>query len=111
MDLLPFGPGMRPDKRLAAPQRPSFAEALRFWFKLGWISFGGTCASPKFCAHRKKHEFPGATAVPSRLPFTLERQESLPEERPRGVPVYIGWRYADVFATLGWFGLGSPIVP
>jgi len=35
---------MRPDKRLAAPQRPSFAEALRFWFKLGWISFGGTAA-------------------------------------------------------------------
>jgi Chromate transport protein ChrA len=25
---------MRPDKRLAAPQRPSFEEALRFWFKL-----------------------------------------------------------------------------
>ena len=23
-------------------QRPSFGEALRFWFKLGWISFGGT---------------------------------------------------------------------
>src|SRR6266446_5315325 len=44
MDLLPMGPGMRPDKRLAAPQRPSFAEALRFWFKLGWISFGGTAA-------------------------------------------------------------------
>src|SRR5882724_4650215 len=44
MDLLPFGPGMRPDKPLAAPQRPSFAEALRFWFKLGWISFGGTAA-------------------------------------------------------------------
>jgi chromate transporter len=44
MDPLPFGPGMRPDKRLAAPQRPSFTEALRFWFKLGWISFGGTAA-------------------------------------------------------------------
>ena len=23
-------------------ERPSFKEALRFWFKLGWISFGGT---------------------------------------------------------------------
>src|ERR1700743_3046300 len=22
--------------------RPDFKEALRFWFKLGWISFGGT---------------------------------------------------------------------
>ncbi len=35
---------MRPNKRLAAAQRPSFAEALRCWFKLGWISFGGTAA-------------------------------------------------------------------
>jgi chromate transporter len=25
-------------------QRPSFKAALRFWFKLGWISFGGTAA-------------------------------------------------------------------
>src|SRR6266481_3940405 len=35
---------MRRDERLAAPQRPSFGEALRFWCKLGWISFGGTAA-------------------------------------------------------------------
>jgi chromate transporter len=26
---------------IAAPPAPSFAEALRFWWKLGWISFGG----------------------------------------------------------------------
>jgi chromate transporter len=26
----------------SAGQTPSFKEALRFWFKLGWISFGGT---------------------------------------------------------------------
>src|SRR5258708_40123579 len=44
MDLLPIGPGMRSDQRPAAPQRPSFGEALRFWFKLGWISFGGTAS-------------------------------------------------------------------
>ncbi len=25
-------------------QRPYFREALRFWFKLGWVSFGGTAA-------------------------------------------------------------------
>lgn len=25
-----------------APEGPSFREALAFWFKLGWISFGGT---------------------------------------------------------------------
>ena len=44
MAALPLEPGIRPDKRLAAPQRPSFGEALRFWLKLGWISFGGTAA-------------------------------------------------------------------
>ena len=31
-------------ERLAAVQRPAFREALRFWIKLGWISFGGTAA-------------------------------------------------------------------
>jgi hypothetical protein len=25
--------------------------------------------------------------------------------------IYKRWRNADVFATLGWFGLGSPIIP
>ncbi|HEY4285936.1 MAG TPA: chromate efflux transporter [Puia sp.] len=32
------------DKELetTGPGRPAFKEALRFWFKLGWISFGGT---------------------------------------------------------------------
>src|SRR5260370_38392016 len=44
MALLPCGLGRRPDKWLAAPQRPPFPEALRFWFKLGWITFGGTAA-------------------------------------------------------------------
>ena len=45
------------------------------------------------------------------IPSPLERQESLPEERPRGVPVYKGWRNPDVLTTLRRFGLGSPIVP
>jgi chromate transporter len=35
---------MPPNDISAAVQRPSFREALRFWFKLGWISFGGTAA-------------------------------------------------------------------
>ncbi|MGY0036534.1 chromate transporter [Pedobacter sp. NJ-S-72] len=30
---------MMDEKRLG---RPAFKEAVRFWFKLGWISFGGT---------------------------------------------------------------------
>lgn len=36
------GPGMSRGEVVAAVQRPAFQEALRFWFKLGWISFGGT---------------------------------------------------------------------
>src|SRR5258707_2155093 len=37
-------PGVPRDEPCAAVQRPPFREALRFWFKLGWISFGGTAA-------------------------------------------------------------------
>ena len=33
--------GERPDEASAAPAPVSFAEALRFWLKLGFISFGG----------------------------------------------------------------------
>jgi hypothetical protein len=47
------------------------------------------CASPKFYA-----QYEWRDSLPRRLPrpgypFTLERQESLAEERPRGIPVYI----------------------
>ena len=35
---------MPQDKPRGAVQRPPFREALRFWCKLGWISFGGTAA-------------------------------------------------------------------
>jgi hypothetical protein len=55
--------------------------------------------------------FPAATAVPSRLSFIFERQESLPEERPRGIPVYIKDAETRTFSRRRWFGLGSPIVP
>jgi hypothetical protein len=43
-------------------------------------------------------------------PFTLERQKP-PGEPERYTCIYKGWRNPDVFTTLRWFGLGSPIVP
>jgi hypothetical protein len=57
--------------------------------------------------------FPATTAVPPGYPFILERQESLPEERSRGIPVYIRMEEPGRFrdATLRWFGLGSPCGP
>jgi Chromate transporter len=41
-DISFSGPGMLRDERYAAG--PSFRAALRFWCKLGWISFGGIAA-------------------------------------------------------------------
>src|ERR1700744_2084516 len=40
--FLESGPSHR--NTVATAPWPSFGEALRFWFKLGWISFGGTAA-------------------------------------------------------------------
>jgi len=44
IDVSLSGPVMPRGEKFAAPQRPSFMAALRFWFNLGWISFGGTAA-------------------------------------------------------------------
>lgn len=42
MDAAPASlPGQRAGQRIVTSARPSFASALRFWFKLGFISFGG----------------------------------------------------------------------
>jgi hypothetical protein len=50
--------------------------------------------------------------VPSDDPSTLERQESLPEVGPQGIPVYIKDGERRTFSLrLRWLGLGSPIVP
>src|SRR3954466_14700224 len=35
----------KPDEAVASS--PSFFEALRFWFRLGLVSFGGTAAPPR----------------------------------------------------------------
>jgi len=52
------------DERFAAVQRPAFREALRFWFKLGWISFGGTAAHIAIM-HDDLVERSGGSAMPA----------------------------------------------
>src|SRR5216684_439992 len=48
-----------------------------------------TCASPKFYSHYEwRDSLPRRVARPG-YSFTLQRQESLPEEPPRGIPAYI----------------------
>ncbi len=90
MDLLPFGPGMRPDKRLAAPQRPSFAEALRFWFKLGCISFGGTAAHIAIMQDElveKKRWISNGSFL-----HALSHCMMLPGPEAQQLAIYIGWK-------------------
>ncbi|MGB2665255.1 MAG: chromate efflux transporter [Candidatus Acidiferrum sp.] len=81
---------MRPDKRLAAPQRPSFAEALRFWFKLGWISFGGTAAHIAIMQEElveKKRWISNG-----RFLHALSHCMLLPGPEAQQLAIYIGWK-------------------
>jgi chromate transporter len=90
MDRLPCGPGMRPDKRLAEPQRPSFAEALRFWFKLGCISFGGTAAHIAIMQDElveKKRWISNG-----RFLHALSHCMILPGPEAQQLAIYIGWK-------------------
>jgi chromate transporter len=90
MDLLPVGSGIRLDKRLAAPQRPSFAEALRFWFKLGWISFGGTAAHIAIMQDElveKKRWISNG-----RFLHALSHCMILPGPEAQQLAIYIGWK-------------------
>ena len=90
MNLLSVGPGMRPDTRLAAPPRPSFAEALRFWFKLGWISFGGTAAHIAIMhdelVEKKRWISNG------RFLHALSHCMILPGPEAQQLAIYIGWK-------------------
>src|SRR6266403_1372306 len=90
MDLLPIGLGMRSDKRPAAPQRPSFGEALRFWFKLGWISFGGT-ASHLAIMHDELVEKKRWISN-GRFLHALSHCMLLPGPEAQQLAIYIGWK-------------------
>jgi len=78
------------DKRLAAPQRPSFGEALRFWFKLGWISFGGTAAHLAVMhdelVEKKRWISNG------RFLHALSHCMILPGPEAQQLAIYIGWK-------------------
>ena len=90
MTALLLEPGMRGDKSLATPQRPSFAEALRFWFKLGWISFGGTAAHIAIMQDElveKKRWISNG-----RFLDALSHCMILPGPEAQQLAIYIGWK-------------------
>ena len=71
-------------------QRLSFQEALRFWFKLGWISFGGTAAHIAVMHDDlvvKKRWISNAMFL-----HALSHCMILPGPEAQQLAIYIGWK-------------------
>jgi len=84
------GPAMSRDERIAPPERPSFRAALRFWFKLGWISFGGTAAHIAIM-HDEMVEKKRWISN-ERFLHTLSHCMILPGPEAQQLAIYIGWK-------------------
>ena len=77
-------------KDISKVQQPSFKEALRFWFKLGWISFGGTAGHiaimHNYLVDKKKW------ISNSRFLHALSHCMILPGPEAQQLAIYIGWQ-------------------
>jgi chromate transporter len=73
-----------------SPQRPSFMAALRFWSKLGWISFGGTAAHIAIM-HDELVEKKRWISNRSFL-HALSHCMILPGPEAQQLAIYIGWK-------------------
>jgi chromate transporter len=74
----------------AALPRPSFREALRFWCKLGWISFGGTAAHIAIMHDElveKKRWISNGTFL-----HALSHCMILPGPEAQQLAIYTGWK-------------------
>src|SRR3984885_4384180 len=71
-------------------QRPSFSAALRFWCKLGWISFGGTAAHIAIM-HDELVEKKRWISNRSFL-HALSHCMILPGPEAQQLAIYIGWK-------------------
>jgi chromate transporter len=71
-------------------QRPSFRETLRFWCKLGWISFGGTAAHIAIM-HGELVEKKRWISNRSFL-HALSHCMILPGPEAQQLAIYIGWK-------------------
>jgi chromate transporter len=73
----------------AAP-RPTFREALRFWFRLGWITFGGTAAHIAIMHDelvQKKRWISNGKFL-----HALSHCMILPGPEAQQLAIYIGWK-------------------
>ena len=82
--------GMNKQAGQHLPQQPGFLEALRFWFKLGWISFGGTAGHiaimHDYLVDKKKW------VSNSRFLHALNHCMILPGPEATQLAIYIGWQ-------------------
>jgi chromate transporter len=69
--------------------RPNFAEAVRFWWKLGWISFGGTAAHISIL-HEETVEKKGWISHDQFL-HALSYCMLLPGPEAHQLTIYIAW--------------------
>jgi chromate transporter len=73
-----------------SPEKPSFREALKFWFKLGWISFGGTAGHiaimHDYLVDKRKWISNG------RFFHALSLCMLLPGPEAQQLSIYIGWQ-------------------
>src|SRR6201991_971431 len=91
------------DKSL--PEKPSFKEALSFWFKLGWISFGGTAGHialmHDYLVDKRKW------ISNSRFFHALSHCMLLPGPEAQQLAIYIGWK---LHGKVGGFLAGTLFV-
>jgi len=73
-----------------SPQAPAFRDALRFWIKLGWISFGGP-AGQIAIMHRELVEVRRWVSESSFL-HALQFCMLLPGPEAQQLATYLGWR-------------------
>jgi len=76
--------------RSVAVEQPSFKEALYFWFKLGWISFGGTAAHIAIM-HTDLVEKKRWISSKSFL-HALSHCMILPGPEAQQLAIYVGWK-------------------
>lgn len=83
-------PGKPQDQPCAAPQAPTFREALRFWFKLGWITFGGTAAHIAIMQDELVHKKRWISNT--RFLHALSHCMVLPGPEAQQLAIYVGWK-------------------
>lgn len=69
---------------------PAFGEALRFWIKLGWISFGGPAGQIAVMHHElvERRRWIGEESFLHALNFCM----LLPGPEAQQLAIYLGWR-------------------